>query len=272
MCTGLEIAAVAAMVGGAGLQAKSAIDSSNAQRRTATDFAQEQTALLRRQSEVNKAAQAKIAEEQAKQQDIRNKVQLATDSAINSNSSTNQNQQIEDLTGSRIQGYKTISDLMPVAIDFGGSKNAPSVVSEAIKGSVDRATTKGDQQAAALAAIQAMGDVSVRNKIGTARTADELGTFSRLNNISNVVAGAEGNYMNTIANLTSAGIENAANSANQRLGIKKAKAQNAKAIGDLLFMAGSMGAPGMGTAAGTPMAGGAQGPTQGSGVKGFVTR
>lgn len=235
-----------AMGAGLGSQIGSALYSGSSSRKAATEFAQQQAALMRRQQEANRAAQARIAEEQAKQADIRKRIQASTESAIEGNSAATQTQQIDDFTNKRIKGFKTLSDLLPVNIDLGGSRNAPSIVADAIKGSVGRATTKGQQQAAAKAAIEALGDVGVRNQIGTARFADELGTSRRLNNISNVLAGNERDFMNNLAQLTSSQISLAGQGANQRLGVKKAKAANLKTIGDLLFMAGSMGMGGGG--------------------------
>ncbi len=115
-------ASVAAMAIGTGFSAASAAKESQAQRRSATDFANRQTEIMRRQSETNKSALAKIQEEQAKQQELRNKSQSATDRAITENSVQNQNQQIDDKTANRVNAYKTISELLPVDINLGGSK------------------------------------------------------------------------------------------------------------------------------------------------------
>jgi len=246
-------ASVAAMAIGTGFSAASAAKESQAQRRSATDFANRQTEIMRRQSETNKSALAKIQEEQAKQQELRNKSQSATDRAITENSVQNQNQQIDDKTANRVNAYKTISELLPVDINLGGSKNAPSVVSNSISNAVAKASDKGDQQAAALAAIKALGDVGVSNKISTARTADELGTYARLNNISNVVANAEKNNANNLAQISRSQIENAFTGANAKYAVKRAKASNGKSIGDLLFSVGSMGA---GAAGSGPSGGG----------------
>lgn len=247
MCTGLEIAAVAALAGGAGLQAKSAIDSSNAQRRIGTDLAQQQTELLRRQQEDNRQAQLRIDEEKAKQAEIRKKVAETTDKAIDRNTRESTDKLLEDLTQKRTEGFKTIADLVPVAIDLGGKSSAPSIVQDAIDKSIEKSTAKSDQQATALSKILGLGDVNLSLGIDRARDVEDIGTQARLNNISNVLSNAEQNFVNNLAQITSAQIGNAATGANQRLGVKLAKAQNAKAIGDLLFAAGSFG---MGAAGG----------------------
>ena len=272
MCTGLEIAAVATMVGGAGMQAKGAIDASRASRHAATDFANDQTALLRRQAEANRRAEANIAIEQARQADLRKKAQGITSEAIDRSSRASHDTQIENRIAEKTNKFSSISDLVPINIDLGGSKNAPSIVADAIEASVGKAADFGKQQFGARAAIEALGDVGVAKDIARARSVGNLSTVGGLNTVSSVLAGNEKNFINNLANMTSNQISLASQNANNRLGVKKAKAANANAIGDLLFMAGSAGAPGMGTAAGTPMSGGASGPTQGSGVKGFFTR
>ncbi|MES3016203.1 MAG: hypothetical protein V4721_00430 [Bacteroidota bacterium] len=241
MCTGLEIAAAAALIGGAGMQAKGAIDAGNGQRRAATEFAQKQTELMRRQEATNTAALAKVAEQQARQQEFRNQADAVTSAAIDRNSRPEQEKQLQDLTDTRVGGYKSISNLVPVTIDLAGSKNAPAVVADSISNAIGRATSKGEQQATARAAMEAFGDLGIRNNIGSSRSAESIGTLRNLNNISSVIAEAEKNNANTMAGITSSQIENFAHGSDLKAGVTNAKAANAKAIGDLMFAAGSAG-------------------------------
>lgn len=242
MCTGIEIAALAAAVGGAGLQAKSAIDSGSAQRDAATQFSQQQTALMEKQQQTNQAAQAAIAEQQMQQKALSDKANAAATNAITQNSLPAQQQQLQDLTDKRAQAYQTISDLNPVNIDLGSSVNAPSIVGDAISKSIAGAAAKGQQQAKAKAAIEGFGDLTTGDSLGIKSAADNISTFGNLNNISNALAKGQSDYINTSTGLTNDQISNAGSAINNALGVKLARAGNAKAIGDLLFAAGSAGA------------------------------
>lgn len=268
-------AAVAAMAVGGGLQAKGAIDAGKAQGRASTNFLSQQTQLLRQQQLDNKAAQDKIAEQQAKQQQLRDQAGAVGDAVITANSRPAQDAAEADAVAKRNMGYQTIANLHPVAIDVGNSANAPSIVGDAIAKSIASAKAYGDNQAKAKAAIEGFGDLTTNNQLTLKDNADTIRTLGTENDVSTKLAQQQKDYMSTLAGITNNQITTAGTGVNSRLEYDKAQAGNYSTIGDILFKAGSMGAGaagGAGTTAGTPMSGGAQGPTQGTGFKGWATR
>lgn len=250
----LPLLALGAMAAGGGLQLKGAIDAGKASGRASTNFLQQQTALLRQQMADNEAAQAKIAEQQVKQQGFRDEAGGISDAAIVNNSLPAQDALQKELTDKRNLGYQTISNLHPVNIDIGSSPNAPSVVGNAIAKSISDATARGVQQAKAKAAIEGFGDLSTNNQLTLKDNSDSIRTIAGLNNISSRLAQQQKDYMNVLASITSGQIENAGTGVNARLAYDKAQAGNYSTIGDILFKAGSMGAGAAKSGASAPAA------------------
>lgn len=264
-----------AMALGGGLQLKGAIDTGKAQGRASTSFLQQQTELLRRQMADNAIAQAEIAKQQEQQAKYREQTGGITDTAITENSLPAQEAALQAFTDKRNLGYQTISDLNPINIDVGSSRDAPAIVGNSIARSISDATARGVQQARAKAAIEGFGDLNTDNQLKLRDSSDSIRTIAGLNNISSVLARQQKDYMDTLAGITSGQIENRAAGINSKLQYDKAKAGNYSTIGDILFKGGSMGmaaSGGIGTSAGSAMTGGFQGPTQGTGLKGYITR
>lgn len=243
MCTGLELAAIGAMVGGGGMQVAGAIDASNSSRKIANDFARKQTEFIRRQREDNDRARAKIEEQRATQAKLREDSQRLTEEAIKRNTRDSQDARQQELTDKRAAGFQAIKELNPVSIDLGGSKNAPSIVQDSINKAVATSAAKGEQQAGALSKILGLNDASFFTNLDRVGDIDNLRNLTTLNSIANTMAGNEERTLNNLASITSGQISNAATGANQQLGVKQARAGNTKAIGDLLFAVGSLGMP-----------------------------
>lgn len=239
-----QIAAVAAMALGGGLQIKSAIDSGKAQQNASTDFLQRQTALLSQQQKDNQNAQAQIALQQAAQQKYRDQSGAVTDAAITSNSRPAQDAQQAAIEAQRNAASQSISDLHPANIDLGNSPTSPSIVGDAIAKSIAAAKAKGVQQAMAENAIKAFGDLNTNNQITMRDNSDKIHTISGENNISGTLADQQKDYMNTLAGITTNQISNAGTDVNTRLAYNMNKNKQISSIGDLLFKAGSFGAGG----------------------------
>lgn len=232
------------MLAGGGLQLKSIFDSSKASRRAATDFAQQQTAMLRRQHQENILAQQAIAAQQAEQQRLREQSNAAAVAAIDRNTRPEVEQQITDMTGRREAGYQTISNLNPVAIDVGSSATAPKIVGDSIARSIADVVAKSTDRGKNRAALEGFNDVSFNADLALRNDADTIKTLAGLNTIAGKMAQGQKNYIDATTGITANQIETMGSGINNALAVRLQKAQNAKSIGDLLFMAGSMGAGG----------------------------
>lgn len=224
------------------LQGASAINSGKAQNRASTNFLSQQTQLLRQQQLDNQVAQAKIAEQQAKQQQLRDQAGGVTDAAITANSRPAQDAAEADAVAKRNLGYQTIANLHPAVIDVGNSAGAPSIVGNSIARSIAEAKAYGDNQAKAKAAIEGFGDLKVNNQLTLKDNSDTIRTLGTENNISSVLAKQQKDYMDTLAGITTNQITTAGTGVNARLQYDKAQAGNYNTIGDILFKAGALGA------------------------------
>lgn len=238
---GWSAAALAIMAAGTAAQTYGSISAGKAQTRASTDFLDRQTQLMRQQQLDNQAAQAQIALQQQKQQQLRDQSGAEVDAAIEQNAAPVQHNIQDDLTDQRAQGYQRISDLNPISIDIGSSAGAPTVVGDAIAKSIAKAKAFSDQQAKAKAAIEGFGDLNNRNQLALKSTAGNIKTLGTENDVSSIMARQQQDYMNTLAGITSGQIATAGTSANSRLQYDKSKAGNVSTIGDILFKAGSMG-------------------------------
>lgn len=225
--------------GGATMQASAAAKASKAQGKAQTDLANQQTMRLKQQAADNQIAQQQIQLEQEQQGKFRENAGNIADTAIVDNSRPAQDEAQDQYVNARMAGYDKLAELNPISIDLGSSKGAPSVVGDSIMKSIASATAKAKEQAQAKSAIEGFGDLNLGNKLALRDNANTIGTISKLNNISSVLAGQQDDYMKTLAGITSGQIGNDATAINSVLAKDMLKSSNMQAGGDAMFKIGA---------------------------------
>lgn len=183
MCTGLELAAIAAVAGGTqyAMEKKANNNLSDATHRILSDTNSKTAAL-----------QAVREAEQAKQNKLQDEANQLFGQTVEGFSSEKQKRQIEEETAKQTQSLQLAPEFVQAAAPVGMGNNAPAVVRDAIDKRLSESFDKADKNAAAMGALQGFDASSFLNNLALSKVAQDQATKGTLaQSMGRVAEGAD---------------------------------------------------------------------------------
>lgn len=183
MCTGFELAAIAAVAGGAQYAAEKKANNnlSDATHRILSDTNSKTAAL-----------QAVREAEQAKQGKLQDEANQLFGQTVEGFSSEKQKRQIEEETAKQTQSLQLAPEFIESAGPLNTSANAPAVVRDAIEKRLNKSFEKADANANAMGALQGFDASTFLNSLALNKVAQDQATKGTLaQSMGRVAEGAD---------------------------------------------------------------------------------